>query len=61
MAMMLRYSFNQSENANRVERAVRAVLADGHRTSDIYQPGAKKVGTMEMGEAVVAALARLER
>ena len=58
MAMMLRYSFNQPENADRVERAVRAVLADGYRTADIFQPGAKKLGTVEMGEAVVAALAR---
>ena len=57
MAMMLRYSFNQPENADRVERAVRAVLADGYRTADIFQAGAKKLGTTEMGEAVVAALA----
>jgi 3-isopropylmalate dehydrogenase len=59
MAMMLRYSFNQPENAGRVERAVRAVLADGYRTADIYQPGTKKLGTTDMGEAVAAALARL--
>jgi 3-isopropylmalate dehydrogenase len=58
MAMMLRYSFNQPECADRVERAVRAVLADGYRTADIFQPGAKKLGTAEMGEAVVEALAR---
>ncbi len=57
MSMMLRYSFNQSENANRVERAVQAVLADGYRTGDIFQPGCKRVGTSEMGDAVVAALA----
>jgi 3-isopropylmalate dehydrogenase len=60
-AMMLRYSFDQPENADRVERAVRAVLADGYRTPDIYEPGTKKLGTTEMGEAVVAALARIER
>lgn len=57
MGMMLRYSFNQPENADRVERAVRAVLADGYRTGDIFQPGSKRVGTSEMGDAVVAALA----
>jgi len=57
MGMMLRYSFNQPDNADRVERAVRAVLADGYRTGDIFQPGSKRVGTSEMGDAVVAALA----
>ncbi|GAB2887667.1 3-isopropylmalate dehydrogenase [Paralcaligenes ginsengisoli] len=58
MGMMLRYSFNQADNADRVQRAVRAVLADGYRTGDIAQPGCKRVGTSEMGDAVVAALGR---
>ena len=44
--------------ADRVERAVRAVLADGLRTGDIFQPGCTRVGTREMGDAVVAALQR---
>jgi 3-isopropylmalate dehydrogenase len=57
MAMMLRHSFAQAENADRVEKAVRQVLADGLRTGDIYQEGCKRVGTAEMGDAVVAALA----
>jgi 3-isopropylmalate dehydrogenase len=56
MAMMLRYSFGLADEAERVERAVRAVLADGLRTGDIFQPGCTRVGTREMGEAVVAAL-----
>jgi 3-isopropylmalate dehydrogenase len=56
MGMMLRYSFNQSDNAERVERAVRKVLADGYRTGDIAQPGCKQVGTSEMGDAVAAAI-----
>jgi 3-isopropylmalate dehydrogenase len=56
-AMLLRYSFNQEQAAGRVERAVRKVLADGLRTSDIYQEGCRKVGTRQMGDAVLAALA----
>jgi len=55
-AMMLRYSLGQAEAADRVERAVQQVLADGYRTADIHTPGARKVGTVEMGDAVVAAL-----
>jgi 3-isopropylmalate dehydrogenase len=56
MAMMLRHSFGQAENARRVESAVRKVLADGLRTGDIFQPGCTRVGTDAMGDAVVAAL-----
>jgi 3-isopropylmalate dehydrogenase len=54
--MMFRYSFNQSDRADRIHRAVGAVLADGYRTADIFQPGMKRIGTEEMGDAVVAAL-----
>lgn len=57
-AMMLRYSLGQPEAADRIEAAVRAVLADGLRTADIWSEGARKVGTREMGDAVVAALRR---
>jgi 3-isopropylmalate dehydrogenase len=56
MAMMLRYSFELEAAARRVEQAVAKVLADGLRTGDIHQPGCRRVGTQEMGEAVVAAL-----
>jgi len=55
-AMMLRYTFNQEEAAKRIEGAVRKVLAQGFRTADIHEPGTRKVGTAEMGDAVVAAL-----
>jgi 3-isopropylmalate dehydrogenase len=55
-AMMLRYSFNREEQAGRVENAVKQVLAQGLRTSDIYSAGTTKVGTREMGDAVVKAL-----
>jgi 3-isopropylmalate dehydrogenase len=54
--MMLRLSFDMPEGADKVRRAVSAVLADGYRTADIYQSGTRKVGTREMGEAVLAAL-----
>jgi 3-isopropylmalate dehydrogenase len=55
-AMMLRYTFDQGLAAARVEAAVKKVLAQGYRTADIFQPGSVKVGTREMGDAVVAAL-----
>src|SRR6185295_341549 len=55
-AMMLRYTFNQDEWAYRIENAVKTVLAKGLRTADIHQAGMRKVGTREMGDAVVAAL-----
>ena len=56
-AMMLRYSLNKPEQADRIERAVKQVLAQGLRTADIYEAGTTKVGTEEMGNAVVKALA----
>ncbi len=56
-AMMLRYSLNQDAVADRIEAAVQKVLARGLRTVDIYEPGTTKIGTNEMGDAVVAALA----
>ncbi|MDB5840592.1 MAG: leuB [Herminiimonas sp.] len=58
MAMMLRYSLNRPEQADRVEAAVRKVLADGLRTADIHEEGTSRVGTVEMGDAVIRALAR---
>ena len=55
-AMMLRYTFNDEAAATRIENAVKKVLAQGFRTGDIFEPGMKKVGTREMGDAVLAAL-----
>ncbi|CAJ0713481.1 3-isopropylmalate dehydrogenase [Ralstonia edaphis] len=55
-AMMLRYSLNKAEQADRIETAVKKVLAQGYRTGDILTPGCRQVGTVEMGDAVVAAL-----
>ena len=56
VAMMLRYSLNDAENADRIETAVNKVLDDGLRTQDIYSDGMKKVSTSEMGDAVLAGL-----
>jgi 3-isopropylmalate dehydrogenase len=55
-AMMLRYTFSQEAPAQRIETAVKRVLAQGLRTGDIYEPGTLRVGTREMGDAVIAAL-----
>jgi 3-isopropylmalate dehydrogenase len=55
-AMMLRFSLNQASAADRIETAVKAVLAQGLRTPDIYSEGTTKVGTSQMGDAVVKAL-----
>ncbi|HQR75176.1 MAG TPA: 3-isopropylmalate dehydrogenase [Burkholderiaceae bacterium] len=55
-AMMLRYSLDRAPQADRIEAAVRQVLAQGLRTADIAAAGAATVGTVAMGDAVVAAL-----
>ena len=55
-AMMLRYTFGQEVSAQRIESAVKKVLAQGLRTGDIAEPGMKTVGTKQMGDAVLAAL-----
>ncbi|TWG37549.1 3-isopropylmalate dehydrogenase [Acidovorax delafieldii] len=55
-AMMLRFSLNQEAAAQRIEAAVQKVLAQGLRTPDIYSEGTTKVGTAQMGDAVVKAL-----
>ena len=55
-AMMLRFSLNHAEAADRIEAAVKNVLALGLRTADIYSDKTIRVGTVEMGDAVVKAL-----
>ncbi len=55
-AMMLRFSLNQPQAADRIEAAVKSVLSQGLRTADIYSDGCTRVGTAQMGEAVVKAL-----
>ena len=59
MGMMLRYSFDQPALADRVQQAVAAVLAEGYRTADIFESGMQKVGTVEMGNAVVNMLRKI--
>lgn len=56
VAMMLRYSLNEPAAADRIEAAVSSVLDQGLRTADIMSDGKRQVGTIEMGDAVVAAL-----
>ncbi|QLI83319.1 3-isopropylmalate dehydrogenase [Chitinibacter fontanus] len=56
VAMMLRYTFNSEAAAQRVENAVKKVLAQGLRTADIYEAGTTKVSCSAMGDAVVAAM-----
>ena len=56
VAMMLRYSLDAPEHAERVEQAVSAVLDSGLRTPDIFSEGAERVGTEQMGDAVVSAM-----
>jgi 3-isopropylmalate dehydrogenase len=55
-AMMLRYTLQQADAADRIESAVSSVLESGLRTTDIASAGMRTVGTREMGDAVVAAL-----
>lgn len=52
-AMMLRYTFALEEAAQRIESAVKKVLVQGNRTRDIYETGMNKLGTREMGDAVL--------
>jgi len=56
LAMMFRYTFSRADLGDRIEAAVRRVLAQGHRTADIAAPGERAIGTREMGDAVAAAL-----
>ncbi len=56
LGMMFRYTFARADVADRIEAAVRRVLAQGHRTGDIAMPGERSIGTRAMGDAVAAAL-----
>ena len=55
-AMMLRYTLQQPNAADRIESAVKVVLSAGLRTADIWSAGTHRVGTREMGDAIVAAI-----
>ncbi|MDC1386468.1 3-isopropylmalate dehydrogenase [Candidatus Thioglobus sp.] len=56
VSMMLRYSLNQVELADKINLAVSEVLDKGYRTKDISAAGDKVVGTEEMGDLIVMAL-----
>jgi len=57
LAMALRYSFDQGDEATRLEDAIEAVLADGLRTADLMGPdGGTPISTSDMGDAIVAKL-----
>lgn len=55
-AMMLKYSLNMVETGDRIENAIKKVLAAGYRTSDIMQDGMKKTSTSEMGDLIITQL-----
>lgn len=55
-SMMLRFSLGMPHQADRIDNAVKKVLSQGLRTPDIFEDGSIKIGTVEMGDAVVAAL-----
>lgn len=54
VGMMFKYSFDRPDIAERIDAAVNTVLAQGHRTGDIAQPGDKVIGTSAMGDAFIA-------
>jgi 3-isopropylmalate dehydrogenase len=56
LAMMMRYTFNRADLADRVESGIRSVLKRGLRTGDIAMSGEPVVGTVAMGDALVAAI-----
>ena len=60
LAMLLRLSLGEEEKARQIESAVRTALGKGYRTADIHQPGMRRVGTEEMGDAVLQALEEQE-
>ena len=55
-AMMLRYSLGKEEAAAAIDRAVQQVISNGYRTGDIFSEGTKRIGTAEMGDAIVSAI-----
>jgi 3-isopropylmalate dehydrogenase len=59
VAMMLRLTLNRPDDADLLEKAVGTALAGGARTADIAEPGAKRLSTEEMGDAVLSALEKV--
>ncbi len=59
LAMMFKYSFEMAVESDKLEKAVKAVLASGKRTADIMQEGCTKLGTKEMGDAILEEFKKL--
>src|SRR6202011_3785847 len=59
VAMMLRLTLNRPDDADLLEKAVAAALEAGARTADIAEPGARKLSTIEMGDAVSSTLEKV--
>ena len=55
VSMMFKYTFNDQATADRIDNAVKKVIAQGYRTGDIWTEGCQRVSCSEMGDAVVAA------
>lgn len=55
-AMMLRYTFGLSQEADEIEKAVKSVLTQGYRTADIMSPGYELTGTKETGNRITSQL-----
>ena len=53
LAMLLRYSLELADEAQAIENAVDAVLADGARTADIAQKGTETISTVEFTQAII--------
>ena len=57
--MALRYSYGLTKEADLIEKAIAGTLAQGYRTGDIMQPNMRKVGTAEMGKAILGEMEKL--
>jgi 3-isopropylmalate dehydrogenase len=58
-ALLLRYSLGLTQEATAIESAVEQTIAAGYRTEDLHEPGAKVVGTQEMGRQIAAVLTKV--
>ncbi len=59
VSMMLKYSFNEIKASETIETAIEKVLEEGYRTPDIYEEGAKKVGTEEITDRIITKIEEL--
>jgi 3-isopropylmalate dehydrogenase len=57
--MALRYSYGLRKEADLIDKAIAGTLAQGYRTGDIMQPNMRKVGTSEMGKAILEEIEKL--